>query len=252
MNKPLVTVHMCTYDRADFISKALESVQSQTYDNLEILVLDDNSSDNTAEIVRNYSQSDSRIKYHKNESNVGITTNRNRALSLSNGKYIAVLDSDDYWIDENKIEDQVKFLESNPDFAVIGSYAKFVNEKDEEVFTYKPETKHDAIIKKILIKNQLVHSSVLIREEAFEKYPQQFSIWEDYALWLEIGKKWKIANLPITTTAHKKHSSNISKTKKLKNTKTLDQIIKNYKKDYPNYYLATFKNKLRILKSLIS
>lgn len=250
-NKPLVTVHICTYNRADKIAKAIDSVLAQTYTNLQILIMDDASTDETSAVVRKYLENDSRIEYYSNENNLGITKNRNRALSLSKGQYIAVLDSDDYWIDENKIEDQVNFLESNPEHAAVGTFTKFVDETDSELFIFKPKTTDTEIRKNILIQNQIVHSSVMFRKNSLKLYSEKYDIWEDLVAWLEIGQNNKLANLPITATAYTKHSGNISNSKKLQNAHTLDEIISDYK-TYPNYYKAKLKNHLRIIKAIFN
>lgn len=247
--RPLVTVHICTYNRANTIKKALDSVISQTYKNLQILIVDDASSDNTEEIVRKYS--DDRIEYYKNESNLGITKNRNKALSLSKGKYIAVLDSDDYWIDENKISDQVNFLEKNPAYALVGTYTNIADENGGLIKKLQPETLDREIRQKMLMSNQFSHSSVVYRKDTLEKYNDKYFIWEDYAAWLEIGSKYKFANLPITTTNYTRHSGNISKDKKIKGIVTLGEIIADNKNNYSNFYLASLKNKIRLLKTIL-
>lgn len=107
----LVSIIMPSYNTADYIEASIESVRHQTYENWELIIVDDCSSDNTDEVVRPF-LSDRRIRYLKNEQNSGAAISRNRALREAKGKWIAFLDSDDLWLPE-KLEKQVSFMEQN-------------------------------------------------------------------------------------------------------------------------------------------
>ena len=105
--RPLVSVMMTAYNRADLTSEAIESVRRQNYQNWELLVLDDASTDQTEAVVRPMAEEDPRVIYARTEKNLGITKNRNRGFLLARGQYIAVLDCDDLWLDPDKINRQV-------------------------------------------------------------------------------------------------------------------------------------------------
>ena len=107
----LVSIIMPSYNTAVFIGQSIESVQSQTYQNWELIIVDDCSNDNTDEAVNPY-LSDIRIKYYKNKKNSGAAVSRNRALREARGKWIAFLDSDDLWL-PTKLEKQISFMEKN-------------------------------------------------------------------------------------------------------------------------------------------
>ena len=107
----LVSIIMPSYNTANYIEASIESVRHQTYENWELLIVDDCSTDNTDEVVRPF-LSDRRIRYLKNEQNSGAAISRNRALREAKGKWIAFLDSDDLWMPE-KLEKQVAFMEQN-------------------------------------------------------------------------------------------------------------------------------------------
>lgn len=107
----LVSIIMPSYNTANYIEASIESVQYQTYENWELIIVDDCSTDNTDEIVKPL-LSDARIRYLKNEKNSGAAVSRNRALREAKGKWIAFLDSDDLWLPE-KLEKQVAFMEQN-------------------------------------------------------------------------------------------------------------------------------------------
>ena len=106
----LVSVIMPSYNTARFIKEAIESVLNQTYQNFEIIIVDDCSTDNTDEVIA--AITDERIKYIKNQKNSGAAISRNRALREARGKWIAFLDSDDVWLPE-KLEKQIAFMEEN-------------------------------------------------------------------------------------------------------------------------------------------
>lgn len=106
----LVSIIMPTYNCGRFIAESINSVLAQTYTNWELLIVDDCSADNTAEVVALFK--DPRIHYQRNERNSGAAVTRNTALRLAKGKYIAFLDSDDLWLPE-KLERQIAFMEKN-------------------------------------------------------------------------------------------------------------------------------------------
>lgn len=107
----LVSIIMPSYNTAQYISESIRSVQMQTYTNWELLIVDDNSTDDTDHVVKEY-LADKRIRYLKNDHNSGAALSRNKALRESKGRWIAFLDSDDLWIPE-KLEKQLNFMNEN-------------------------------------------------------------------------------------------------------------------------------------------
>ena len=107
----LVSIIMPSYNTASFIAESIQSIQAQSYENWELLIVDDCSTDNTDDVVKNY-LADTRIRYLKNEKNCGAAISRNRALCESKGKWIAFLDSDDLWTPD-KLEKQIGFMEKH-------------------------------------------------------------------------------------------------------------------------------------------
>jgi glycosyltransferase involved in cell wall biosynthesis len=246
---PQLTIHMLTYNRAHFIKQAIDSVLSQTFQDFELLILDDASTDNTSELIQPY-LIDSRIKYIKNEQNLGITKNRNKALSLSQGEYIAVLDSDDYWTDNNKLQKQINFLNKDNDHVLVGTNIIIVDENNNLIKKVKYPSSNFTIKKLLLIKNLFCHSSVIYRKKEILDlgcYDENLSIWEDYDLWLKIGLKYKFANLNIFTTAYRRHGNQSNSEKKQIGRDAQIYIINKYKKDYNGYMVAKIVNKLRNL-----
>lgn len=112
IQKDLVSVIMPSYKCGDYIAESIKSVQAQTYQNLELIVVDDCSGDDTVSKVRELREKDSRIKLYQNHRNSGAAVSRNYALREAKGRWIAFLDSDDLW-EPTKLEKQVKFMEEN-------------------------------------------------------------------------------------------------------------------------------------------
>jgi len=241
---------MCTYNRAHFITQAIDSVLSQTFTDWELIILDDCSTDNTKEIIQKY-LTDPRIKYIENEINLGITKNRNKALSLSHGEYIAVLDSDDYWTNNNKLSLQNEFLDLNKNYTLVGTNMIIVDEQGQVIKKVKYPSNNFFIKNLLLLKNLFCHSSVLYRKQDIlnlGSYDENLPIWEDYDLWLKLGLKHKFANLYQQTTAYRKHTGQ-SNTEKIKiGQDAQKQIIEKYKETYNGYILAKIIDKLRNIK----
>ena len=116
---PLVSVIMLTYNRANLVPYAIQSILNQTYQNFELIIINDASTDNTSDIISKYAK-DPRIKIITNTTNKGIVYNRNLGIKLSQGKYISWLDDDDL-AEKNKLEEQVKFLEKHQDITILGT-----------------------------------------------------------------------------------------------------------------------------------
>lgn len=133
MEQKLVSVNITTYNRAPLLLRCLEGIVSQSYENLEIIVADDCSTDNTQEVIQSLQAKDPRIKYFKHEKNLGNAHARNTALENCNGYYVAFMDDDDEWIDHKKIEKQVNIFESsqNDNLGIICSSVRLFSSKDK-------------------------------------------------------------------------------------------------------------------------
>ncbi len=249
--QPLVSIMMTSYNRAPLIGEAIKSVLNQNYSNWELLVLDDASTDQTAEVVANFVHNDHRVVYSPTPQNLGITKNRNRGFAVAKGTYIAVLDSDDLWSDKEKLSKQVEFLESHKEHVVVGTNVAVINGEGVKTGELHYAPTDNEIRKKMLLRNQFTHSAVLMRR-AFLPLPKPYdesgavSIWEDYDLFLRLGLVGQFANLPETMTSYRQHSGNTSKTQKRNGALTHLKIIKKYKNNYPNYWLAFIKGVLRL------
>lgn len=251
---PLVTILVATYNRAAYISQAIESAQAQTFKDWNMIVLDDASTDDTVPIVRAFTINDSRISHVRHAENKGIAGNRNAGLLLAQGTYVAILDSDDVWTDQNKLKRQIAYMTEHPDCVAVGTQVSVIDENGVEAGSISYETSNKGIRSHMLLRNQFAQSSILYRRNVAVEvggYDATYVVNDDYDLWLKMGSKGTLANLSERMAAYREHSGGITKTKRLKAATEHLAIINRHGWHYPYYLLALLKSCLRILKALI-
>ena len=193
-NTPLVSVLITVYNDEKHIGTAVESILNQSFQDFEIVVVDDGSTDNTPMVLQKYSEADNRIKIFS-QANSGTTKAANNGLSKSVGKYIARLDSGDYSY-SHRLKYEVDFLEKNPNIALIGGGVHIIDVEGRIIGSRNINIKHP--------KNVLAHrcifqqSDVMFRKEAIMKlggYREKFKNAQDYDLWLRISEKYEIVKV---------------------------------------------------------
>lgn len=191
----LVSVVIPTYNRAGVIKRSVESVLSQNYDNLEIIIIDDNSGDNTEEIVK--AIGDERIKYKKSSKNRGAAFSRNVGIRMAKGKYIAFQDSDDEWM-ENKLHKQMELMR---DFDYGMVYSMYSRDFGDGNLAYVPEKqipmehKRGDIYPFLLEQSFIGTPTMLVKSEVLKGiggFETSLRNYEDYELALRIAKEYKI------------------------------------------------------------
>ncbi len=190
---PSVSIITPTYNRAQYIKEAIESVISQTYSDWELIVVDDGSTDQTFEILDKYAKQDKRIRYIR-QSNAGPSTARNTALAQVSGKYIAFIDDDDRWLPE-KLKLQVELMESDPEtgfcYVRFQIYKKAGNNLEKGMlFPQFLATKFEDLFDVFI-----APSSSLFRKTCLDqagRFNPLYERCEDFDLWLRIGQICKI------------------------------------------------------------
>jgi len=181
---PVCSVIIPAYRCEAYIEDCIDSVQKQTVNALEILVIDDDSPDNMAQIVKKMALQDKRIRYIKLEKNLGAAEARNRGAFEARSEWIAFLDSDDMWF-PTKIEKQLN-LQKKTDAELIYTGAQCIDDNGKLLNSYfhVPNT---VTYKKMLCGNDIICSSVLLRRDVFLHYTMERSdLHEDYITWLKI------------------------------------------------------------------
>lgn len=207
---PLVSVVMPTYNHAKFIGVSIESVMNQTYGNLELLIIDNYSNDNTRDIVSTYSNKDKRIKYILYNNNGLIANSRNLGIEVSEGEYIAFLDSDDLWL-ASKIEMQIPLF-VDPDVGLV--YCN-IDEIDKDGLlinvTRKSENRYREYVLPELLTGKLsiACSSVVIRKKCLNKFKSPFMLnrqgAEDCDLWLRMAENVKFSRVDKSLVYYRVH-----------------------------------------------
>lgn len=210
-NYGLVSIIMPTYNCAKFIESSLNSVISQTYQNWELIIVDDCSTDNTFEIVKKYMYGEPRIRYVTLEKKSGAAVARNKAMELAKGKYIAFLDSDDVWFPE-KLEKQITFMNNNGYDFTCTSYTKIDEHGNYLNRTIKAKLKSDY---EGVLKTCPGNSTVIYNAEKLGKFRiPNIKKRNDYVLWLQVIKKSKyLYGLDEPLGSHRLRTSSISSNK---------------------------------------
>ena len=237
-----VSVITPTYNSEKFIKETLESIINQTHKNLEVLVVDDCSKDNTIEIVKSFN--DSRIKLFQNEKNSGAAYSRNKALSEATGDYIAFLDGDDLWY-KDKLEKQLTFMLDNN---YVFCYTKYelIDENSNRlgiIYTGPKKVTH----RKFLRIDYVGTSTVMYKREIYPDLciPNDIYKRNDDALWLLLSKKSSCFLFPVLLSRYRKSNNSISSGNK---TKLFKYHVLLYKKLYgfstTKSYFFAFRNVL--------
>ena len=181
MQKPLVSVIISTYNEEKYIAESIRSILLQDYPNIEIIIVDDASTDDTVRIIREM-KSD-KVRLYLNKENKKLAHNLNFAISKANGKYVARMDADDIaW--KNRISEQVAYMEKHPDIDVLAAFAKSFG--DSTILKSGP-CEHEDIFAQLLFTNPLCHPTVMFRKSTIDYlYDESCAAGQDYELWARI------------------------------------------------------------------
>lgn len=186
MERKLCSVVIPVYNCFETLGQTIQSVLNQSYNNLEILVINDQSTDRSLDIVKNFAEKDKRIHIIENRKNLGVAQSRNKGFENIKGEYVALLDGDDIW-ESKKLEQQIAALQNtNCDFC-YSSYS-YINGAGKEVG--HPHIIPDSCTYEDLLKeNFICCSSVVLRSELTQKYKMTSEFFhEDFVYWLELLK----------------------------------------------------------------
>lgn len=190
---------MLTYNRPQFIGRAVESVHNQSYQDWELLVVQDGHNQHTKDIMREWTARDPRIRHLCRDKGGNIADATNYGLAAAHGEYIAILDDDDIWADPDKLQEQIDFLDQHPDHLGCGGGAIVVDEQDRERLRYLKPEKAEAINRVILQANPMIHSTGVYRRQAVLEvggYDVSLPGYQDWDVWLKLCKRGKLHNFP--------------------------------------------------------
>lgn len=211
-DKPLVSVVVPTHNDSKYIKEAIFSIVNQTYANLEIVVVDDFSNDNTVEIIKSFN--DKRIKIIHNDCNRGAAYSRNVGIKNCTGDYVSFMDGDDVW-DLNKTQEQVKFMLDNNYFFTSCLYS-FMNEDGQSFGKYMSSPKK-VTHKKFLKTDYIGCITTMYKREIYPdlEIPENIFKRNDYALWIKLSERADCYTIPLILAIHRNRKGSISSVNKL-------------------------------------
>jgi len=210
MNNQLVSVVMCTYNGSRFVAEQIESICNQTYKRLEIIIVDDASSDNTFEIIKEFAGKDKRMQAFRNDTNLGFNLNFNKACKLATGDFIAIADQDDIW-EKTKVEKLLAKITEGPGtlltHCISARFEQFgrFHMKSHKLVNYLAGDD----VRNFFLANYISGHNMLIRKELLEKsLPFPGNVYYDWWLAAVASVNGKIEPVPEILVWHRMHDSN--------------------------------------------
>lgn len=239
---PKVSIIIPTYNRVKMLEKSIESVFAQSYKDWELIIIDDASTDETEERMKQLSSSEKSVRYMRipKIEGKGISEYLNIGLRNSRGEYIARIDDDDFWCHKDKLKMQVEFLDENPEYVVVGGGVILVDENGTELFRYLKKETDEEIRRFALYSNPFTHATVMFRKETAMKLGgyRIMKHVEDMELWLRMGKVGKLYNIKEYFITYMTAGQNKSFLQQRENSRTVVDVIKMHGKHYPNFRKA--------------
>ena len=241
---PTVSVVMPVYNSEKYLDEAMESILAQTFQDFEVIAVDDGSTDRSGVILDGYAETDPRIRVI-HQMNQGISATRNRGMAEARGKYIAVMDSDDVCIPE-RFEKQVAFLEEHPEVGLCGTRCAFFGDLGEYMGAM-PALRPEVVRCRLIFLPTLSHTSVMMRRSLVVGeslvYDTEFVVAEDYELYTRFLLHSEIANLPDVLMRIRTHHTSTTRRIAEGNDRKMLEV---YRKALPNLGLAPSEDDLEM------
>ena len=239
MNQPLVTVGVALYNYEDYIVQCLESIVKQDYSNIELIVIDDGSTDNSYQVAKDYLDNQTHLTNVQiiSRPNRGMCSTHNDVIDISKGEFTSFCGADDYW-KLDKISDHANFLMNNPDISLVHSNSVVVdgNGKEGKESDFAKKINSGIIHEDFIYRRGGIHSaSTMLRSKVYDEignYDTDFR-WEDTDFFLRLTKKHKIGFVNKVHTYYRKHGSNMSDNKN-RLTFLSQELLRIYEKNIDN------------------
>lgn len=220
MISPKISVVMPVYNREQYLKESIESILNQTFTDFEFIIVDDQSTDSSWQIIQEYAAKDSRIIAVKNNGKKGCYSARNCGHRLAKGKYIAVMDSDDIALPQ-RLQTQFDFMEQHPYIGVCGSWATTFGDENNIV---KPWHTHEKIREVNFFFCAMVHPTVIFRHKDNIVYSEEGLSSQDYELYSRKINELKFANIPKVLLLYRVHKNQIGIAKKAEQDNNANNI----------------------------
>jgi len=211
-NNPTVSVIIPTYNRAHLVGRAIKSVLNQTYQDFELIIVDDGSTDNTEKVIKRFD--DKRIRYIKHEKNKGGAAARNTGIKAARGEYIAFLDSDDEWLPEKLKRQMEVFKNASSEVGVVYTGFIYVDKLGGGTSKQHIPKKRGWIYEDILVENCIgTTSTVLIERKYFKEtglFDENLPSCQDWDMWIRLAKQCKFDFIPEILVRYFEHRNRIT------------------------------------------
>jgi glycosyltransferase involved in cell wall biosynthesis len=207
---PEVTVLLCVFNGANHLQEAIDSVLQQSFEDFELLIIDDGSTDDTPGIIN--SVRDGRLRSIRHDTNRGLVSRLNEGLEAAAGRYVARMDADDI-CHRKRLECQVRFLEAYPEVGVVGTAVRVINGDRRARVVYQYPEDHEVIAWVLPFVCPLAHPSVMMRRDLIRSvggYSADAMHAEDYDLWERLLPLTRFANLQQPLLDLRKHSASVT------------------------------------------
>jgi len=220
---PAISVVMSIYNGAEYVRKAIDSILGQTFTDFEFIIVNDGSTDKTADILASYK--DSRITVIA-QNNQGLVSSLNRAIKKAKAPFIARQDADDY-SQPTRLAEQLLYLHANPDTVIVGTSMQVMNNAGSIVHQHHVLLNDPELKQELLVRSPFAHGSVVFRKDAAIKaglYKKDFWPAEDYEFWLRLSKYGKFANIDEPLYVYRENSQGISQSNQTLQHQKLNRI----------------------------
>jgi glycosyltransferase involved in cell wall biosynthesis len=238
---PRVSVIMLTYNRPQFIGRAIQSVVAQDFQDWELIVVQDGDQELTKTVVREWQAKDQRLRYFHRDKPGNVASALNFGVQQARGDFIAILDDDDQWISTGKLSRQVAFLEKNPEYVACGGGAIVIDDKENEQLRYLKPENDDEIRSKILQANPMAHSTTVYRKSVAEKlglYDDGLPGYQDWDLFLKMAHVGKLHNFQEPLMYYTLWSGGTTYSRLRLNAQSAVRIVARHRRDFPGAVMA--------------
>ncbi len=249
MKRPKISVLLPVYNGEAFLAETLHSLINQTFENFEIIAVNDGSTDRSASILKKYQNFDSRIKI-VNQENKGLVAALNNAVQVAQGEYLARIDADDIAL-PRRFEFQKKVLDNKHNCILVASNFDVINEDGEVIYNDSVPTKKSDIMRAMLFRNPIAHGSIMMRRSAFIEaggYNPDCGPTEDYELWSKMVHLGDICVLPQTLFRWRINPDGITSTK----SKVMEEFMKVNLTNFGKTHHFSLVPRRRLVKNLSS
>lgn len=235
MYKKRVSVIIPCYNAEKYLCESVESIMNQSYTNLEIICIDDCSTDTTLAILEKLALKDDRIKVLHNSKNMKIANSLNRGLEYSTGEYIARMDADDIAL-PNRIEKQVDYLKKNKGTDICGTWCEKIDSEGKCIGKIIYPLLHDDLKAMLLFNSCFAHPTVMFRRAVYQSVGGYKDIMpiEDLEYWVRIVKGKRLANIPEILLKYRIHGNNVTITHTSKKLGKLLELLKEHQDFFLN------------------